>query len=357
MDYIFNFIGSIFGYVLWFAFYLFKNYGIAIIIFTLLTRLLIFPFSMKQQKSMAANMRFQTKQMEIMDKYKNNRAKANEEIQKLMEKENFRPSFGCMPMLAPMIIMFGVLYSVRNPLSNTLHIVSDKVNEALRGITALPGLGTGINSQYGEISIIKYFSSLKGYLVDANGNPLFSAAETEKIDEFSKGFNFLGLDLLATPSECSFQSMMWLIPVLCFVTSVASMFIIQKMNGTKIQGCMIFMILFMPLFSTWIAYIVPGAVGFYWIVSTVIGFIQSLVLNKFYNASIIEAKSEARRVVLRRQQEAAVAYVEAEGYVAPSEIQKRINAADKQTKSGSKKQKNKKSNNNSSGSSYQGRKR
>lgn len=355
MDYIFNFIGSIFGYVLWFAFYLFKNYGVAIIIFTLLTRLLILPFSMKQQKSMASNMRFQMKQREIMEKYKNNRAKANEEIQNLMEKENIKPSFGCMPMIAPMIIMFGVLYSVRNPLTNTLHIAYDKVSEALRSITALPGIGTGINSQYGEISIIKYFSSLKNYLVDANSNSLFNAGETERIEDFSKGFNFLGLDLLATPSESSFQSMMWLIPVLCFVTSVASMFIIQKMNGTKIQGCMIVMILFMPLFSTWIAYIVPGAVGFYWIVSTIIGFIQSIILNKFYNVSIIEAKNEARRIVLRRQQEAAVAYVEAENYIAPSEVLKQINSADKQTKSTTKKQKYKKSDNNSS--NYKGRKR
>ncbi len=356
MDFIFNFIGSIFGYVLWFAFYLFKNYGIAIIIFTLLTRILIFPFSIKQQKSMASNMRFQMKQREIMEKYKNNRQKANEEIQKLMEKENIKPSFGCMPMIAPMIIMFGVLYSVRNPLSNTLHIASEKVSAALNSIAALPGVGTAINSQYGEISIIKYFGSLKNYLVDANGNSLFNPAETEKIDEFSKGFNFLGLDLLATPSECSFQSMMWLIPVLCFLTSVASMLIIQKMNGTKIQGCMIIMIFFMPLFSTWIAYIVPGAVGFYWIVSTVIGFVQSIVLNKFYNAAVIEAKTEAQRIVLRRQQEAEVAYVEVEGYVAPSELMKQIQSDDKRTKSVSKKQKSKKSNSNNS-SSYQGRKR
>ena len=355
MDIVFNFIGSIFGYVLWFAFLLFKNYGIAIIIFTLLTRILIFPFSIKQQKSMASNMRLQQKQREIMDKYKNNRAKANEELQRLMEKENIRPSFGCMPMIAPMIIMFGVLYSVRNPLSNTLHIASDKVNQALSSVGALPGLGTGINSQYGEISIIKYFNSLKDYLVDGSGNSLFDPSETGKIVDFSKGFNFLGLDLLATPSESSFQSMMWLIPVLCFVTSVASMFIIQKMNGAKMQGCMIILVFFMPLFSTWIAYIVPGAVGFYWIISTVIGFIQSLVMNKFYNPSIMEAKAEAQRIVLRRKQEAAVAFVEAEGYVAPSELIKQINASEKSTKSAGKKQKRKKSN--SSSSDYQGRKR
>ena len=80
MDAIFNFIGSIFGYVLWFSLYKEKNYGVAIIIFTLFTKILLFPFSIKQQKSMAANARFQQKQKEIMDKYKNDRNKANEEI-------------------------------------------------------------------------------------------------------------------------------------------------------------------------------------------------------------------------------------------------------------------------------------
>lgn len=357
MEFIFNFFGSIFGYVLWFAFYLVKNYGIAIILFTLFTKILIFPFSVKQQKSMAANARFQQKQREIMEKYKNDRARANEELQKLMAKENVSPTAGCMPMLLPMLIMFGVYYSVRNPLTNTLHIASDKVSSALQSISTLPGIGTSINSQYGEISVVKYFGSLQKYLVDGNGNALFNSSEAERINEFSGGFNFLGLDLLATPSESSFSSMMWLIPVLCFVTSVASMFIIQKLNGTKMQGCMVAMILLMPLMTTWIAYSVPGAVGFYWIASTVLGFFQSLIMNKFYSPSIMEAKAEAQRVVLRREQEAKLEYIDVPDYVAPSE--KNISAAanDKKSKSGSKKQKSKKSNNKNNNSNYQGRKR
>ncbi len=356
MDAIFNFIGSIFGYVLWFSFYVVKNYGVAIIIFTLFTKILLFPFSIKQQKSMAANARFQQKQKEIMDKYKGDRAKANEEIQKLMQKENVSLGAGCMPMIAPMIIMFGIYYSVINPLTNTLHIAADKVSAALNGLSTLPGIGMNLGGRYGEISIVKYFGSLEKYLVDPNGNPLFSPAESNSINDFSGGFNFLGLDLLATPSQCSFQSMMWLIPVLCFVTSVGSMFIMQKLNGTKMQGCMMLMIFLMPLMSAWIAYSVPGAVGFYWIASTVLGFGQSLIMNKFYSPSIMEARAEAQRVILRRQQEAQLEKLEVDDYVAPSQkaITSESTAKQSTGKSGSKNKKQKKSSNSSS---YQGKKK
>ena len=68
----FNFIGGIFGYILWGAFFLVKNFGIAIMIFTIIIKLIMFPLSVKQQKSMAANARFQAKQQEILKKYKNN---------------------------------------------------------------------------------------------------------------------------------------------------------------------------------------------------------------------------------------------------------------------------------------------
>ncbi len=356
---IFNFIGSIFGYILWAAFYLVKNFGIAIIIFTIIIKALLFPFSIKQQKSMASNARFQQKQREIMEKYKNDKMKQNEEIQKLMQKENVSPFAGCLPMVAPMLVMLGVYYSVINPLTNTLHIAADKVSTALNSLAALPGIGTSINSQYGQISIIKYFNNLQPYLVD-NGQPLFNGYETDSINEFSNGFNFLGLDLLATPSTSSFASMLWLIPVLCFVTSVASMFIMQKMNGTKVQGCMIIMIFAMPLFSAWIAYSVPAAVGFYWIASTVFGFVQSLIMNKFYNANIMEAQAEAQRIVLRRQEESNIMYIDVPNYKYIEDTKQLSQNEAKSTKGSSKsnnKSKKNKNNNINSNSNYQGKKK
>ena len=342
---VFNLIGSLFGYILWGAFYVVKNFGVAIVIFTLIVKLLLLPFSIKQQRSMASNARFQKKQREIMERYGNDRMKAQQEVQKLMAKENVSATAGCLPMIAPMLVMLGVYYSVINPLTNTLHIAAGKVSEVLTGLSTIPGMGTTVGGNYGEMYIVKYFGALQKFLVDGNGNAIFNDAEAQKINEFANGFNFMGWDLLGTPNGSPFSSMLWLIPVLCFVTSVGSMFIMQKMNGTQTKGCMMIFIFAMPLFSAWIAFNVPGAVGFYWIASTVLGFVQSLLLNIFYNASIIEARDEAHRIVLRRQQEKEVAFVEAPDYVAPSEIARVKNEQNEKAKMYAKKnnQKSKKS--------------
>lgn len=79
--------GSILGYVLWAAFYFLKDFGLSIVVFTIVIRLILFPFTVKQQKSMAGTMRMQRKQKELQEKYANNKVKLQEEMNKLYEKE------------------------------------------------------------------------------------------------------------------------------------------------------------------------------------------------------------------------------------------------------------------------------
>lgn len=354
MDIIFNFIGSLFGWILWGAFIVVKNYGIAIIIFTLIIKVLIYPFSIKQQKSMAANARFQQKQQEIMQRYANDRNKANLEVQKLMAQENISPLSGCAPMILPMLVMLGVYWSVREPLTNTLHIASDKVTAAVDCLSRLPGLGVSMDSQYGQMSIIKYFGQMQDYLTNSNGDALFTGDEVSRIQEFSHGFNFLGLDLLATPAKSSFESMLWLIPVLCFVSYCVTMILTQKINGTKMQGCMMAMPVFMSLFSAYIAYSVPGAVGFYWIASSLLGFVQSIIMSKFYNMNILEAKAEAQRVVLRKQQEAKLSFIEGPTITATETVS---NIQTQKSKGKSSGKNSKKKSGSSNKSDYQGKKK
>lgn len=352
-----NFIGGIFGYILWGSFFLVKNFGISIIIFSIIIKLLMFPLSVKQQKSMAANARFQVKQQEIMKKYAKNRQKANEELALLMEKEGASPYSGCLTSILPLIIMMCVYYAVVNPLTNTLHIASDKVSTALNTLSTLPGIGAGFNTYYGQIDLVKYFPQLQSHLVNSDGSALFNANDCQNIMDFHNGFNFFGLDLLATPSASGFNTLLWIIPVLCFGTAVASTFILQKLNGTNMNapgsGCMKVMIFVMPLFSAYIAYTVPAAVGFYWICSTVFGFIQSVVLNKFYNVNIMEARAEAQRIVLREQEEAQVEFVNATATVkvpAKKKSEKNNNDHTAQKKKNTSKNKQ-------SGNDYRGRKK
>ena len=121
---IFGSIGWLLGFILWGAFYIFKNFGLAIIVFTIIVKAALFPFTLKQQKSMAGSARLAKKQKELREKYGNNRMKLQEELNKLNEKEGVKPMGGCLTTLIPMLILLGIWYAVAYPLTNTLHIDS-----------------------------------------------------------------------------------------------------------------------------------------------------------------------------------------------------------------------------------------
>ena len=308
---IFGFFGSILGYLLWGLFFVFRNFGVSIIFFTIVIRFVIFPFSVKQQKSMANTARLQKKQKEIREKYANNRQKANEEMQKLYQMEGVSPTGGCLTSVVPLIIMLGIFYSVAYPLTNTLHISTDTVSNATSFINALPGYsvsgGAGIGSAatYEQIALVRMLADSKSLIA-----MLFTGADVEKIEMFVNGFNFMGVNLLETPANNGFLSIYILIPVLCFVSSVGAQLVTMRINktGQNQQGCMKAMMIGLPLFSAYIAYSVPAAVGFYWIWSSVFSLIQAIIMGKFYGPDALIAKSEAQHVALLEQQEANVKY-------------------------------------------------
>ena len=302
---VFNFIGSIFGYVLWAIFWVFQNFGIAIIVFTLIFRAILFPSSIKQQRSMAANASLQAKQKEIREKYANNKAKQNEEIQKLYEKEGVSPMSGCATSLFPMFIMLGIYYSVVRPLSNVIHLSADAINH----INMIPGVYTTQSNIYSEINALRLFTNPSN--VDLLINHGLPANEIHSIHNLAGGFNFLGLDLLSIPKDTGFTSPIIIIPILCLVTSLGSQILTMKMQGNPMQGqqgCTKYMLLLLPLLTVYISYIVPGAVGFYWIWSTIFGFVQTLLINKFFSAAHMNALSQAQHVALLEQKEAKVPY-------------------------------------------------
>lgn len=309
---IFGFFGSILGYLLWVLFYVFQNFGVSIIFFTIIIKFVIFPFSIKQQKSMANTSRLQKKQKEIREKYANNKQKANEEMQKLYEKEGVSPTGGCLTSIVPMFIMLGIFYSVAYPLTNTLHIGSDIVTNATNFINSIPGFSVssgavmGSGATYQEIALVKSLAESK----DLIGQLFTQGNDAANVLMFVNGFDFLGFNLLTTPSSEGFLSVYMLIPVLCFVSSVGAQIVTMKINGTmqNQQGCMKAVMYLLPLFSAWIAYSVPAAVGFYWICSSLFSLIQSIIMGKFYGPAVLIAKGEAQHVALMEQQEAQVEY-------------------------------------------------
>lgn len=307
---IFGFLGNLLGWILWGAFYILKDFGLAIIVFTIIVKVCVFPFSIKQQKSMAGTAKLQKKQKEIQEKYANNKQKANEEIQKLYEKEGVKPMGGCLTTLIPMLILFGIFYAVGWPLTNTLHINSDAVNNALSYVNTIPGYSavTGMYN-YQEINLLKIFPHI------ANTEAIqgiFSTADITKINELVNGFNTFGIDLLAVPRDFGLLSPYILFPILCFVSNVGSQIVMQKINKNQMgqqQGCMKIMLFALPLFSAYIAYVVPCAMAFYWIVSALLGLVQSILLSKIFSAAQLTATSEARHAALMFENEEKVPYV------------------------------------------------
>lgn len=310
MSDLFNIIGYIFGYVLWYAYLAVGNFAVAILIFTVILRIFQFPLQIKSQKSMAGSMRLSKKQQEIQEKYGRDREKINEELTKLYEKENLSPTSGCVTTLVPMFLLMGVYWTVRNPITNTLHIAKDTVTKMLAYGQGLPVVGSGLSGYYGQVNFMSIYNELSGnseFIVKTG----LTAADMSKLDSFARGFKMFGLNLLEMPSSYGIKSVFILFPVLCFVTSFGTSLISMKMNGTNMslkgqQGCMNSMFLLMPLMSAWIAYSVPAAIALYWIYSNIIGLITTVIIHKFYNADAMNALDEARRIALLEEEELSV---------------------------------------------------
>ena len=170
-----GFFANIFGYFLNYLYELFKNYGLAIIIFSVVIKLILLPVSIKQQKTMKKTAKIQGELKEIQNKYSNNPEKLNQETIDLYKRENMSPFSGCLGAIIQIILLLAVFYLVRSPLTYMRKIDSDIIEQYTQEIEEEGNK----KSAYTEISIIK----LKGN-------------EDERV---YINMNFLGLDLSQTP--------------------------------------------------------------------------------------------------------------------------------------------------------------
>ncbi|MCI8624536.1 MAG: membrane protein insertase YidC [Provencibacterium sp.] len=297
-----SFINAIFGYplgwIMWAIYHIVPIYGLALILFTLITKLAMVPLMVKQQKSMAKQTAFSPRLQEIQNKYKNNKEKMNEEMMKLYQEEGYNPMSGCLPMLVQFPILFGLIDVIYNPLKHIMRFNSELIDQAMEIVT---GLGFTGNLYSREISVIN--------AVKQNPDAFMSlgADFVQKIEDFN--FVFLGIDLSAVPTLAF--NLLILIPILSGLTSILlSLQSIRQQKqtmGENAAGSSMTkgMMLFMPVMSLVIAFQVPAGVGMYWIFTNLFSWVQSLLLNKYYNpkemAEKAQAEAEARREELRRQ--------------------------------------------------------
>lgn len=301
-----SFINAIFGYplgwIMWAIYHIVPIYGLALILFTLVTKLAMVPLTIKQQKSMAKQTAFAPRLQEIQSKYQNNKEKMNEEMMKLYQEEGYNPMSGCLPMLIQFPILFGLIDVIYNPLKHIMRFSSSLIDQAMEIVTAMGGTGNLYSREITVINAVKQ---------DPDAFLALGSDFVQKIQDFN--FVFLGIDLSQVPTMAF--NLLILIPILSGLTSILiSMQSIRQQKQTMGEnaagsGMTKGMMLFMPVMSLVIAFQVPAGVGMYWIFTNVFSFVQGILLNKYYNprelAEKARAEAEARREEERRQKREA----------------------------------------------------
>lgn len=283
MKTIITFFANIFGYLLNYIYGFVNNYGLAIIIFTIILKLVMLPISIKQQKSMKKNSQMQKKIMEIQDKYSNDQARQSQELMDLYKKEHYNPFSGCLTSIIQMFLVLSMFYLVSQPLTYMKQVETEKIDKYVTQIT-----NEGKNVRYREIAVIK---------------------EMRDKDESVKiNMDFLGLDLSDIPSENYTNWKVYIIPVLYVFTSFVSTKIItlltkdpKEIAKEKEEKALIKqeekkenketeamsemnkqMQLMVPIMSVSIALIAPLGLALYWLVGNLFSLCERLILNKFF---------------------------------------------------------------------------
>ena len=298
-----------FGLLLQWLYSIVQNYGIAVILFALLVKLVCIPLTIKSKKSMLAMSAMNAELQQLQKKYANNRVKLNEEMQKLYEKHGVSPMSGCLPNLIPLPIMMGLYYAVQQPLQYIVGLSSETVIK----LAQLVGLDNLAGANYTvQIVIAEKLNAFKDAVGNFTPDVFKCLADGESI--FPMDFNFFGLNLADTPS-IKHPGLIWIIPILSGLTAFLSSYIMQKMQGTQnsaAAGQMKMLNFMMPLMSLYFAFILPGAIGIYWIFNNVFTCVQEVILTKHIRgkqeaeqaaeAERVEAEKKAKREANRAAQ-------------------------------------------------------
>ena len=293
-----------FGWVLSAFYGLTDNYVLSIVLLTILVRLLLLPTSIKQQKNSAKQTRLNAKVNKIRQKYAGNQQKIQEETQALYQREGFgMGNMGCSSLAIQMIVMIGLYGVIYTPITKVLNFSTATVEKIrdFMGIAVETGKN-GNTSRMFELNILNKFTEYKDSLGE-----ILSESEIAELANLKENFMFMGMDLTQTPSPKEFNAL-WLIPILACLAALASsifMYTRQRKQNPEMaknpsMGCMTFM---SPVMSLWFTFMFPAGVGVYWIISSVISFIQQVALAYLYNPKKVIAQQMVDETVLRRSRE------------------------------------------------------
>ena len=331
-----------FSWLLLFFYNFFHSYGLALILFAFVIKLVLFPLSLKGKKSMIQMNMLSGKMQQLQKQYGKDRERYNLEVQKLYERERVNPMGGCLWSLVPMIVLIGLFYIIREPLTHFMSLSGDQIAllaEQLNWSTVAVSNGWVTQSTMdkllqqlanGEITTVfqnagynqVYLASL---ITESNLASLQVALGEAGSKLFVMDFSFLGLNLAAIPTwKFWANGLKWgaiglsLLPLVSTAVSFFSMKVTmatnkinQQTQNDQMDKTNRMMLWTMPLVSLWIGYTVPAGLSIYWIAQYLVSMIQEIIcarlLKKDYEAArqaAAERERQEKEEEKRRKEEA-----------------------------------------------------
>ena len=324
---------NLFGYVLNFLYNLVSNYGIAIILFSILIKVLMIPLTIKQQKTLRKNEIMKKEMKQIQFKYKNDPEKMNQEIMSLYKREGINPLSGCFSSIIQIILLFSVFLLVRSPLTYMVKMDTDVIQKMESVV-----LQQNQNNTYSEIAIIQYMRNLENgssvskdenlgnvsenqnenseNISEENNTVNENQNEEQKQDDFNIAeykdkadinMDFFGIDLSQVPTKDIKNWKTLIIPVLYVISSFISIKFTTTMSKKKkeeqkqdvvvsdneknepkeeeydpMESANKTMMWIMPIMSVSIAVIAPLGLALYWLMNNILMIVERLILNKIF---------------------------------------------------------------------------
>ena len=307
-----NLILKPFAWLLMFLYEFFNSYGLALILFGFIVKIVLFPVTLKSKKSMIQMNMLSGRMNQIKAQYGKDPERYNMEIQKLYEKENVNPMGGCLWNLIPMFVLIGLYGIIREPLTNMMDVPKDMI-ETIAQITGVANTGA-----YPQIAMVEALNNsatleaVKAALGDA-------AAKVQGMN-----FHFLGMDLASIPSwkfwGNGLQGVLMFIMVLVSAgTSFISMKVSMATNqmrkdqpaNAQMDQTNKVMNWMMPVMSLWIGFTVPAGLTVYWISQYIVTMLSEVICGKMLKkdyeaarAAAAEADRLAKEEEKRRKEEA-----------------------------------------------------
>ena len=327
------------GSVLLFFYDLFNSYGWAILLFGLIVKLIMLPFQMKSKHSMMRTTMLTPRVKELEKRYGTNKQKYQEEVAKLYKEAKINPMSGCLWTLIPFPILIILYQVVRQPLTALMKLSADNITTLTNVVSELGYYTIPTKADaYSEMTIAYQVHEHFQEIVANSGVAEF-ASQLKDIN-----FTFLGLNLTEKPqlffwNSEDFQNGMWLAAVVMFLIpfisaglTILQTKLTQKMNppqDAQTAQTSKTMNLMMPLMSVYICFIMPVAMGIYWIEQSVFGIIQEAILNRYYKKKLDAEMAEFNEAQRKKDAELEDKRAETERLKAEGKTQVNANTSKK----------------------------